>query len=464
MGRPRGLGAWLRALAVSAAAAAGCSAEPGDGTIGVTAIELRQSGNAPEWAVRYRLARPATTVVFPRNAVLYRAAKWQLPEEFEIVLEPGRDAAGVVSDEHAPREALRRRDGQPFASFEAAIPTLFDTWPNEYPQNYSFTDGSVLFYTGHLVVEALADRNASHTLTLVAADGGPVIVRGQRAVGSVRVPDPGDNGVFAFFGAIEPVRSANFVGVIDPGLPRWLASALGDHLPGAFDYFAERFDRPLPRTPAVYVNFQPGDFEAMHFKGGALDDATFSLSLVGDAWRDADPGMRHAVPLHIVHEAVHLWNLRLATGERIGSWMHEGGAELMSWLALRETGYLSEADYGGLVCGAARECSSDLDSRSLHAAEQAGDLTLSYACGALIADAIDSAARAGPGGQDLFDVTRQALAALPRDEPNTVGRYLDTIERSTGAAGLRGTVEALVAGPAAAAALEALTAGVPACP
>lgn len=450
-------------MAWALATAASCEAPPAPDAQ-TTNIELRQTDDPALWHVSYTFPRAVEMAVFPRNSVLYRAAKWRFDDEkFAIVLQPALDEQGRPSTAHAPREAVRRLDGRPFSGFSASIPTLFDTWPNEYPQNYSFSDGSVLFYTGHLVIEPDDAGNARHRLNLVAAGAGHVVVRGRRQSAKMQVTDPGDNGVFAYFGEIEPVMEANFAGVIDPGLPRWLAADLAEHLPAAFDTYAARLGTGPVRIPTVFFNFLPGESRVMHFKGGALNDATFSLSIVGNGWQSPPPDMRRAVPMHIAHEAAHLWNLRLGSGDRVGSWMHEGGAELLSWLALRATGYLSIKDYDDLVCNAARECERELGGRALHTAEQGGDMRLSYSCGAVIANAIDQAARMAAEPATLFEVTAMAIAAVAPAQANTVERYLDVVAQVTANDALREAIDNFVAGAEAVAARDALLSFAPPC-
>ena len=422
----------LRLPLVAALALSACG--PGEPAVPTkTAIELVQHTTVHTWQAHYFFPRPVRQVSFPRNAVLYRAALWTLTDEdFEIVRIPGRDPEGNISDEYAAREAIRRHDGRPFTEFSVTIPAVYDTWPKEYPQNYAFTDGSVLFYTGHLVVELDDGEESAHTLIVVPHDNQHVIVRGYRYAMETAVADPGDDGVFVYFGNINPIANEHFLAVIDPGLPGWLRDVLITHLPIVFTYYADRFGEALPRKPTVYFNFMPGDYETIHFKGGALGDATFALSVVGDTWGDPPDDLRRAVPLHVAHEAVHLWNHHLGSGERAGSWMHEGNADVLTWLALRESGYLDNANVEELVCDAFRDCVHKLGSRTLAAAETAGDLHLSYSCGAVIAVATDKAMRDSAAG-DLFDFSAELMRRSRADRPNTAARYQALVTELTGA-------------------------------
>ncbi|NND58966.1 MAG: hypothetical protein HKN49_01725, partial [Gammaproteobacteria bacterium] len=181
---------------------------------------------------------------------------------------------------------------------------------------------------------------------------------------------------------------------------------------------------------SVYFSFAPDETEHLHFKGGALGDATFSLSVVGEGWQEPPADLRAAIPLHIAHEAAHLWNLHLGSGERAGAWMHEGNANVLAWLALRETGYLSEDEFSTLVCAAESACLNQLGSSTLASQETAGASSVSYDCGAVVAHATDRAMRASGNG-DLFDFTNALIARLD-SRPGTNRHYFDQLYAMTG--------------------------------
>lgn len=378
-------------------------------------ITVTQLADSDSWRVDYALVEPVHELIFVRSQTNFRRASWELR---------GDDVEFGLEGQH---EVVRGSDGASFTGFSLVAPSLTALLPKDYSQNYSYTDGSSLLYTGHFtVVEDMADP-VNYSLRLVPAASQHVVVHGQRYDAAVTVDDPGDDGLFAYFGGLAPLEGENYIAVIDPGLPDWLATLLPEYLPPLFDFYAARLGDDLPRRPSIYFSFGEGDSESTHFNGGALLDGTYQIRATGRAWFEADAPLRSFVPASIAHESVHLWNGRVTSsdGNAGAAWMHEGGAEILAWRAMRELGQLSQAEFDTNLRNAYEACTSALGGRPLMSVADSGEHRLLYTCGAVIGRASELALE--QNGSDIFAFWRELIEVALRSASFSQQNYFELL-------------------------------------
>lgn len=430
MNRPRVVAPSLRQVLLPALLLCGFSGHPSSaGAVEITVTQLAESDS---WRVDYELAEPVQELVFVRSQTNFRRASWALR---------GDGVEFGLRDRH---EVVRGSDGGSFTAFSLVVPTLTALLPKDYSQNYSYTDGSGLLYTGHFtVVEDMADP-VDYTLRLVPAASQHIVVHGRLYDGAVTVADPGDDGLFAYFGELVPLEGDNYIAVLDPGLPDWLQTLLPEYLPPLFDFYAARLGDDLPRRPSIYFSFGEGDSESTHFNGGALRDGTYQIRATGRAWVEANVHLRSFVPASIAHESVHLWNGRAIStdGNAGAAWMHEGGAEILAWRAMRELGQLSQAEFDAKLRNAYEACTSALRGRPLMSVASTGEHQLLYTCGALIGRASELALE--QSGSDIFAFWRELIEVAQRSESFSQQSYFDLLLEMSDNAELVAELEELV--------------------
>jgi hypothetical protein len=299
--------------------------------------------------------------------------------------------------------------------------------PKDYSQNYLFTDGSHLLFTGHFIVAESTTGPVDYSLRLVPAKSEGIIVRGRYFDGAAMITDPGDDGLFAYFGALKPLQNENYIAVLDPGLPDWLASLLPEYLPRLFDFYAARLGDGLASRPSIYFSFGDGDSESTHFNGGALLDGTYQLRATGRAWNEPDSFLRSLVPASIAHESVHLWNGHVTSSDNNegASWMHEGGAEILAWRAMRELDYLSKDEFDSKLGEAYDSCVGGLGGRALMSVAESGEYQLLYSCGAVIGRASDLSLQ--QNGSDIFVFWRRLINVAVGSKSFSQQTYFDLL-------------------------------------
>ena len=395
-------------------------------------ITVTHLADSDSWRVDYELSEPVRELVFVRTQTNFRSASWRLD---------GPEVEFGVKDEY---EVVRGSDGASFTGFSLVAPSSTALLPKDYAQNYSFTDGSSLLYTGHFTVAESAADPVDYTLRLVPANSERIVVHGQLYAGAVTVADPGDDGLFAYFGELEPLEGENYIAVIDPGLPDWLTSLLPEYLPSLFDLYAARLGDGLPRRPSIYFSFGEGDSESTHFSGGALLDGTYQIRATGRAWFEPSAFLRSFVPTSIAHESVHLWNGHATStdGDAGAAWMHEGGAEILAWRAMRELGHLSQEEFDTKLRDAHEACTAALDGRPLASVASTGEHGLLYTCGAVIGRASELALE--QNGSDIFAFWSELIDVALQSESFSQQTYFDLLSTMSENEALVAELEELV--------------------
>jgi hypothetical protein len=419
--------------AAGALLAAGCASAPvppaADGT--TPGIELRP-GAPGEWSATYTLAAPVTALRFTRNPGDSRRPRWKLPEGFEIAHDDGVDL-------------LRRRDGAAFAAVTASVPARYVMLPKEYAPFSPFTDGALLVHTGQF--HACAGRadcpgNARWDLAVIPPDGAHTIAHG--VVGAHADFADGGDGTNVYVGAGEPLASADFIAVIDRGLPATVREALDRLLPQLMREFGARLVPP-PRTPMLFASLDPHapSGSGLHVQGGVLPGQVF-MHLSSGNWSPAtEQKVVGFLPWFFAHEAAHLFQHAgdgRAAHDPQQSWIHEGGADAFAALSVARFGGTREyvEQRVNQAVGLCAKGLRELDDRPLNASAEAGAFDNYYQCGLLMQLAVDAEVRrASRGKRDLFDVWADFLGRVRAGAPWNQDEFVAAARR----AGATGSAE-----------------------
>ena len=354
-------------------------------------INIRPDGRRP-WTVRYETERPVTRLVFPQSPDDSRARGWRPEAGFEVVSGPDG-------------EALRRVDGAAFSAATVTMDPVYRELPKSYAPFSPYGDGGMLFHTGRLFAcaEACAD---GQTYRFVLSSDRPVLVDGRSETGEVAWTDR-DDGRSVYVGDTRPAETAFGTAVIDGALPAAIGDQLNRELPAFMTLYAGKLGR-LDYRPMLFVSYDTRHDEPGRVgnQGGTLPGQVF-IHLYGAEWerRLAEGGAADGLRWHFAHEAAHLYQRQLFAPEPESAWIHEGGAEAMAWLALRDTDpALAEAH----LSEARTKCAASLAAAgSLRQAISGGDFDAAYACGFQILVEVDARVRAkDPTSDGLFTVWR----------------------------------------------------------
>ncbi|WP_442679600.1 hypothetical protein ACSBM8_19270 [Sphingomonas sp. ASY06-1R] len=366
-----------------------------------TRITARANG---DWRVDYRFAAPVAELHFARSPDGSRTTGWSATPDFEIVR--GQED-----------EVVRRRDGRPFTAVALAMPPRWQDLPRDYAPFSPFGDGGILVHSGRFFACAGPCAAASRwRMTIVAPPGLPILLDGRRFTGSATWVD-GNDGRNIYLGRTQPVETPDMVAVLDGALPPAIRTRLLTELPAYMQFFARKLGR-LPQRPMLFASYDLTDRAGDGRKGGALAGQVF-VHFYGTRWPTLmqTPDFGQDLAWFFAHEAGHLYQRQITTGDDAGAWIHEGGAETFASLA---TAGAAPAFAAAKREQARADCARRLGGRALHDVLAAGDSQASYSCGLLVNLWLDQAARArDPDG--LFAVWRDYIARSARGGGSEAG-------------------------------------------
>lgn len=404
--------------------AAGIGFAGGAGAAELPDIRLQPVGE--EWQVEYRLATPATALLFARtDRKGQRAASWSADDPaFELVLEGGE-------------EVLRRRDGKGFSRVSLRMPPRYVPLEKDYAPFSPFGDGGLLIHSGrfHACADSCAGlaADARWSFRIAAPAHAFILHAGQRHAEALTFDD-GDSGTNLYVGATEPVETAHVLAVVDATLPAPARDGLNTLFPRLMDLYASRLGR-LAQKPMLFASndeAHPGG--GYGHQGGTLPGQIF-IHLYGPQRQD-DP-LRSAATLgrFFAHEAAHLYQHYELAIAGTPDWIHEGGAEALALVALRQLGELDSSAEAERVDAARSACARSLQQGTLDGAGERGDFQAYYDCGLVLQMAADAAARArSDGACDLLCVWRDFLDRVEGGAPWSQDSFLAAVEQRSGSA------------------------------
>jgi len=390
--------------------------------------------SADEWHVEYTVSPPVESLVFARGQGDYRRDSWSLDGSFFVI-----ERLGAT-------DRIRRLDNMPFTSFSARLTPVTDKPPGDYTPFVRFSDGSMAVFTGQFVAgvptkdtaEDFADGvgydNAvapiDPTITLEPGNIGRMVVRADVVEESTELELM--EGEYVYFGHAGTIQTPMLTAVTDDATPAWLRDHLYDTLAATYEYFGYRLGALPGGKPFLLTAFRSLEGGYVSSVGGVIGSQLIIDLGVGEQVPDT-PESRQFMARFFAHESAHLWH----TGGGVpaagpGSWMHEGSADAMAWLALAELQLDPPTATLGLFQEAANECVGYLAEGPLREAGRRNEFQAYYACGAVIALATHGLMRAR--GRDLFDFWRGLLnsGAGGEDELRVDYYYLQVAQLEAG--------------------------------
>ncbi|MEE4163124.1 MAG: hypothetical protein V2I25_11505 [Woeseiaceae bacterium] len=393
-------------LAVTLLLALGAVAASADEYTVTISVEPARAGR---WNVEYALSSPVDALIFARGNGDYRRATWTLPRGFRM------ERLGAT-------DRVSRKNGKPFSRLKATIETHTERIPNDYTPFIRFSDGSEAMFTGQFIVGVPESGNAGDYLdgaddanTLWPAEATIVLDPGRfgamivgARVESGPQPIAIGEGEYVYFGSAEALETPHLVSVMDAAAPTWLRDLLYESMALTFQYYEEHLGALAGGKPFMLTSFTPLDGRRISFTGGVIGSQIAIQLALGDGIQDT-PSEREFMAQFFAHESAHLWNNgQVIAADGTESWLHEGSAEAMGWLALADLGIHSDAAALALFERAANECVRFLGNGSLRSAARRDEFQAYYECGATIALATHGLMR--QQGEDLFALWRRLIA------------------------------------------------------
>lgn len=373
------------------------------GAQGIDSIRITHPAEG-RWQASYFLLTPATRLEFERPAAFYRERVWQVATPgFHFAREGDRQL--LVADSGAG----------PVRRLDVTFPTFAEPLPKEYELFIAFSDGGTALYTGHFNARVLAagdsgaPRYASH-LSIIPTAGQRALVKGRVVDGAVTWADTTGEGTYIYLGPAAPIETGTVLAIVDPGMPPWLETMASNRLPELFDDYTRSFGLTLPWKPTVLYAFRDTTTPGLSSGGGTLDGLV-TLTLTGEAWKEATPDAREQAFALLAHESFHFWNGQVVANDPSpgGAWIHEGSADAMAGLMALEYGIVDSARARAVQQLLLNRCVGAMARGPTSTALARGQVRQVYDCGFVMALWTGLAVRRANGAGTLVTFWRRLL-------------------------------------------------------
>lgn len=347
------------------------------------------------WTVRYTLATPVKRLFFARpDARHTRVRDWISQDSaFQLVVENGV-------------EVVRRRDGMAFREAAFAMWPRYVQLEKDYAPFSPFGDGGLLLHTGRFHAcpdDCAAIVSPRWNVKLTPPAGQHAIAVG-RVVDRVEIVDV-ENGTNLYVGSAMPVETPDVVAVIDSTMPAGIRKRMETLLPRLMALYSAQLGA-LPAKPMLFASHDashPGGNYG--YQGGTLPGQVF-MHIYGNNPAFDTPGFAEQMDAFFAHEAAHLFQ-RYPDSSDADAWIHEGGADALAAVALRQLGESEPGALSARLAAARSDCAASLQAGPLADAGGRGDFDAYYRCGFVLQMAVDAAAnRASNQRCGLFCVWR----------------------------------------------------------
>lgn len=377
-----------------------CRAVPEAKPIEVTITHI-SSGT---WRLNYQLPTPVSTVFFRRDV---DTAAFTLADTSLAFAEISGAAAITAS--------------AAFNSFEMTVKYSANTpaAAKDYDPALFYQDGGELLYTGRYYLRPANSAPPKTCFTVrtelpervISADGGHATCSSDTA------------GTYLYFGSTPVTEDANITIVADGGLPAWLTPTIRTVLPKMLAYYAEKTGYKLPFKPLLFLSRNAGKSTGLSFGGGVLGNLVQINVTVPD---QEDRAISAELLAVTAHEAAHFWNFGHDTA-RGAHWMHEGGAEYFSLLALYDLKLLDEKKFIDQLNSRFQKCQTGLGDFSLNKSHLGKLWRNYYTCGTIIGFFSDAELRRTPG-QNIFSLWRYLLAEARKNGTYSQETYMQGLK------------------------------------
>lgn len=423
----------ILAAALLAGFSAPAAAEKAVGQPRVADVLVERDGES--WTAEYRFARSAPAWAFVHSALVRRDKQPWRPRSFTVttpgvrLVRRGRYDL-LAADQGAVPRRVRIRFAPSTLDLEAA-----------YDPALRFSDGSVALYTGQFKVAPLDSAAAAEPLpmdiekaglvpgstrTTFRDRSGKVLHAGERK----RVAVVEGEASYVLFGAANVIDSPAVATILDPALPRWLASELGTGTTRLLSYYSKRLGprvRPKPMLMATWAGPTPGRTSM----GGSVLPGLVVMALEGAGLAATSERALEYIRWFIGHEAAHFWLGEAVTYDRSRhAWMFEGGAELLAIRAMAELepGYDPRTRLNDSVS----RCIGHARGQPINNAEERSGHDAYYACGAVFGLVAEAAANRAEPGSGFTGFWRRLIDANRPDRVVSQEEWLHELTARSG--------------------------------
>ncbi|WP_218352471.1 hypothetical protein [Alteromonas lipotrueiana] len=359
-------------------------------------VNIHLSKKADTWYVTYTTNTLTDRIAFISNPDDARTKRWKSTnDEFEVVYDN-------------KQEFIQKKDGKAFSRVQLTLTPTYTHLPKSYAPFAPYSDGGALIHTGRLFAcmnRCDEDANGGQ-LQVEVEDNTHIIANGKIYQQSANWKGY-DDGQYVYIGRQSPIEEDTFIAVVDANLPEKIKIPLNQSLPKIMAFFESHLGKYSSNVkPMLFASYS--NTSGQDIQGGVLPNQVFihwNMNNLNERLKDED--FITATLWTFAHEAAHFYqNSPLLGKDKSESWIHEGNAEWLAAIALRELyPEISESFIAKKWDEAKANCIDVLISYRLADAADKGKYRPYYQCGMIIHSIIDKKTRElSQGKYTIFDV------------------------------------------------------------
>lgn len=278
--------------------------------------------------------------------------------------------------------------------------------PGTYTAFIPFTNGGQAIYLGAFellradnveAVKALAGnidvwQGEQFPIPLTLNAPAQILLNGERHTRAVNLTIQG-NGPYAYMGPGKTIEGKNFIGLLDPGMPAWLAKSFDDDLAKIFEALERRFGRSLNSKASVLFAFKGYEPEGISNTGGVLPGGQMVLEMSGSLFETPNERLKGYIQWFLTHESAHLFQYsdkNISYSETADKWLSEGSANAVSHIILTELGTVPASVVQSRYAQSYEYCVASIKGSSMAEITKRDDQS-HYDCGDLVWRIVDAA-------------------------------------------------------------------------
>ncbi|NRA68907.1 MAG: hypothetical protein HRU19_30770 [Pseudobacteriovorax sp.] len=373
-----------------------------------------------EWFVSFEMTQETKQLGFMRNPDGSRVKRWtSLDPNIELIYRDGK-------------EYILSKDRKPFTSVKFRLTPTYIALPKEYAPFSRYSDGGILFHDARFQVcplECKVDHKYLWNFRLQIPPNDLAVVHGKLRKKAIAWQVK-DDGSLIYVGKRSPRRSNAMLSIIDPELPKPLLDALNNELPKYMAYFAETMG-VLDTPPSLFASFEKIKSNSRNQQGGVLPGQIF-MHWTGPNLDKvvADENAILGLKWFFAHEAAHVYQSpSVSLYDNQHAWIHEGGAELLAYLALQEVTPSAKNYAKKRYSVFVSKCRAKAELVDLKDATKKGQFKAHYDCGFLIHYALK--ASLDRRGGSYYDLWAKYRKAVERGKEPGRETFLEIVARET---------------------------------
>ena len=377
------------------------------------------------WSVNYKVKDKVGRIAFDRNPDNSRTTRW-ISKSDEIMIS--------FQDN---KEYIVRKDGKLFDQARFFLTPSYIHLSKDYGPFSPYSDGGSLIHSGRFFacIDSCNNENQIWKLSLTVPKGEHIVVNGKIHQSSVNWLDR-NSGQNVYAGKQTPIETAEFIAVIDQGLPLAIKESLDRDLPSMTTYFEERLgELAKDKKPTLYASY--ANIEGQSAQGGTLPNQIFMHWNVNDLHSQVKKSsFINGTTWFFAHEVAHLYqsgeNSRL-DHEDGDSWIHEGNADFLASELLLDSYPKSNAYVAARFEKSKARCITGLNKLALIEAANKNEFRLYYSCGLLIHKAIDrEVKRVSNSKNNIYSVWNRYRKKVKAGAPANQSTFLSVVGEFSG--------------------------------